>query len=36
MTSTWIKQLGWLIAIWTASVMALAVVAALMRWWLRH
>jgi hypothetical protein len=30
----WWKRLGWLIAIWAASVLALGVVAGLIRWWL--
>ncbi len=28
---TWLKRFGWLVAIWTASVAALALAAALMR-----
>ena len=30
----WWKRLAWLVAIWTASVAALGLVAGLMRWWL--
>jgi hypothetical protein len=28
----WLKRFGWLVAIWTASVAALALAAGLMRW----
>jgi hypothetical protein len=28
------KRLGWMIVIWTASVLALGAVAGLLRWWL--
>ena len=31
----WAKRLGWFVAIWAASVAALAVVAGLLRYWLR-
>ena len=29
------KRLAWMAAIWAASVLALGVVASLLRWWLR-
>ncbi|HWA44606.1 MAG TPA: DUF2474 family protein [Hypericibacter adhaerens] len=28
------RRLAWFVAIWTASVLALAAVSALLRWWL--
>ena len=31
----WARRLGWLVAIWVASVAALAIVAGLLRCWLR-
>ena len=31
----WARRLGWLVAIWVGSVAALAIVASLLRWWLR-
>lgn len=30
--SSWLRRLGWLIAIWTASVLALGAVALALRW----
>ncbi|MFD1216803.1 DUF2474 family protein [Microbulbifer celer] len=32
-TTTW-KRLGWMVAIWIASVMALGSVSLLLKWWL--
>jgi hypothetical protein len=30
----WWKRLGWMAAIWAASVLALGIVAMLLRWWI--
>jgi len=32
---SWLKRLGWLVLIWTGSVLALAVAAYIMRWLMR-
>ncbi len=31
----WARRLGWFVALWAASVAALAIVAAALRYWLR-
>lgn len=33
--ASWLKRLGWLILIWTGSVLALAIAAYIMRWLMR-
>ena len=31
----WARRLAWFVGIWAASVVAVALVASILRWWLR-